>query len=31
MANAFAGGMTKEARMKIYRQAQEYAAKKGFN
>jgi len=30
MANAFAGGATKEARMKIYRQAQEYASKKGF-
>lgn len=30
MANAFAGATTKEARMKIYQQAQEYASKKGF-
>lgn len=30
MANAFANGTSKEARMKIYRQAQEYASKKGF-
>jgi hypothetical protein len=31
MANAFAAGTSKEARMKIYKQAQEYANKKGFN